>query len=445
MTGDFGRALPRLDVPPPGPASRAFAERLAAVESRNVTFLAEDWPIFWSEAEGSNVRDVDGNVYIDVTSAFGVAFLGHRPHALVSALEHEALIHGMGDIHPPARKLELLERLASIAPFAGAKTVLANTGSEAVETALKTASVATGRPGLLAFEGGYHGLTMGSLSVTERAHFRAPFSPQSYEGVHFLPFPAFGREPSAAEVLHLAERAFETGGPNGDPIGALIIEPVQARGGARLAEPGFMAALSELAHRNGVLVIADEIFSGLGRCGAWFASERVGLVPDVVCVGKTLGAGLPISACIARPEVMDAWPASTGEAIHTSTFLGHPLACGAGLRALGAIDEDRLDERAETAGHHLMTALGEALGTHPFVREIRGLGLLLGIELRGGADGAGAGMGVAVARRLLQRGIIAQPAGDRGEVLELTPPVVITTEQCAYTVDAIREVLGELV
>lgn len=444
MPGDFGEALPRLDVPPPGPTSRAFAERLRAVESRNVTYVADDWPVFWSEAEGANVRDVDGNVYIDVTSAFGVAFLGHKPPALVAALEHESLIHGMGDIHPPTRKLELLERLASIAPFPGAKTVLANTGSEAVEAALKTAYVATGRPGVLAFEGGYHGLTMGSLAVTERAHFRAPFAVQSYEGVHFLPFPAAGREPRPDEVLRQARDVFERGAPKGAPVGAVIVEPVQARGGARLAERGFMAALSSLAHEHGALVIADEIFTGLGRCGAWFASELVGLTPDIVCVGKTLGAGLPISACMAKSEVMDAWPESSGEAIHTSTFLGHPLACGAGVRALDAIADGRLAARAEEAGARLAKWLEDEVGDHPLVREIRGLGLLLGIELIRSDGTPGAGMGARVARGLLRRGIIALPAGDVGDVLELSPPVTITTEQCAYTVRAIREVLEEL-
>ena len=152
---DFGQQLPELRTPPPGPRSRASAERLAEVESRNVTYVADDWPVFWADALGSNVRDVDGNVFLDLTSAFGVAFLGHRPPVLEAALREETLVHGMGDIHPPQRKLELLERLASIAPFDEAKTILANTGSEAVEAALKTASLATGRPGVIAFEGGY--------------------------------------------------------------------------------------------------------------------------------------------------------------------------------------------------------------------------------------------------------------------------------------------------
>jgi 4-aminobutyrate aminotransferase-like enzyme len=168
----LGALLPRLPVRPPGPASRALAERLRAVESRNVTFLSEDWPIFWEEAAGSNVRDADGNVYVDLTGGFGVALLGHSHPAVVEAVRSQVgrLIHAMGDVHPPALKVELLEALASICPWEGARGVLASTGSEAVEIGLKTAQLATGRAGVLAFEGAYHGLTLGSLAATSRQH-----------------------------------------------------------------------------------------------------------------------------------------------------------------------------------------------------------------------------------------------------------------------------------
>lgn len=441
MTTSFGQALPDIASVPPGPESLRLAERLAEVESRNVTFLADDWPVFWADARGSNVRDVDGNVYIDLTSAFGVAFLGHRPEVLVEAMAEETLIHGMGDIHPPARKVELLARLAEVAPFESAKTLLANTGSEAVEAALKTAWIASGKPGVIAFEGGYHGLTLGSLAMTERAHFRAPFAGQAYAGVSFLPFP--GPE-NATDVLSRARAALERGAPNGDPIGSIIVEPVQARGGARVPPPGFMDDLSTLAHEYGALVIADEIFTGLGRCGAWFASTRVGLSPDIVTVGKTLGAGLPISACIAPAAIMDAWPESSGEAIHTSTFLGHPLACGAGIRALEAIETGGLAAEAERVGEGIAQSLRDALTGLPGVREVRGLGLLLGIAFERPDGTPFAGHGARVARALLRRGLIALPAGDQGEVLELSPPVSITTEQVAYAVQAIRDVVEEL-
>ncbi len=439
MQEPFGRQRPKLVTEPPGPESRRAAERLARVESRNVTYLADDWPVFWEKAVGSNVRDVDGNVFLDLTSAFGVAFLGHRPPALDEALAEEPLIHGMGDVHPPRRKVDLLERISEIAPFENAKTLLANTGSEAVEGALKTTGLASGRPGIVAFQGGYHGLTLGSLAVTERAHFRGPFVDRAYDGVTFLPFP--DRDPSA--VLERLESVLREGAPNGDPIGTVLVEPVQARGGVRRAPDGVMAELSSLARKAGALVIADEIYTGLGRCGAWFASSLVGLRPDVVCIGKTLGAGLPISACVASGEIMDAWPPSEGEAVHTSTFLGHPLACGAAVRALDVIEREGLADRSAEIGASLLGALRAGLRDQPHVREVRGLGLLIGIDLSG-STGVGDGMGVLAAEALLARGVIALPAGDRGEVLELSPPVTITTNQIDFALEAIIGVVQEL-
>ncbi|MDT8368915.1 MAG: aminotransferase class III-fold pyridoxal phosphate-dependent enzyme, partial [Longimicrobiales bacterium] len=184
----FGERLPDLRVPPPGPRSRELLARLSAVESRNVTWQDPEgraaWPIVWSEAKGANVRDADGNTCLDLTAAFGVALAGHRPRAVEAAVMEQAgrLVHGMGDVHPPDAKVHLLEALAALLPWEGARATLATSGSEAVEIALKTAELATadaahptGRPGIIAFEGGYHGLTLGSLAATHREAFRAPF------------------------------------------------------------------------------------------------------------------------------------------------------------------------------------------------------------------------------------------------------------------------------
>jgi 4-aminobutyrate aminotransferase/(S)-3-amino-2-methylpropionate transaminase len=223
----LGPLLPDLPVTPPGPASRALAERLRAVESRNVTHLTNEWPVFWEEARGCNVRDADGNVYLDLTGAFGVALLGHGHPGVVEAARAQAqcLIHGMGDVHPPGIKVRLMERLAALAPWPQARTVLSSTGSEAVETALKTAQVATGRPGVLAFHGSYHGLTLGALATTDRDHFRVPFGKRLYGGVAFAPFPDPLRNGKDAAQISL-DRVTELlalGAPNGDPIGAVVI------------------------------------------------------------------------------------------------------------------------------------------------------------------------------------------------------------------------------
>ena len=400
-----------------------MAERLARVESRNVTYLSDDWPVFWEEASGANVRDVDGNVYVDLTSAFGVALLGHGSAPLLHALGAQThLVHGMGDVHPPAVKLELLERLAAAAPWPETRIVLSGSGSEAVETALKTAGLASDRPGILAFEGGYHGLTLGSLSVTERPHFRRPFAHRAYGG-----------------------RLLDQGAPNGDPIGTVVVEPVQARGGARVPPAGYMAELSGLARERDVLVVADEIFTGMGRCGAIFASHLVGLDPDVICVGKALGGGMPISACLAPAHVMDAWPASGGEAIHTSTFLGHPLACAAAVGVLDEIESGAVPARARRLGDVLRRRLQERVGGRPGVAEVRGLGLLLGIELvEVGGSAPRVGAGAVVARHALSEGLILLPAGDEGHVVELAPPVTLSEEQLDHVVLVLGEVLEEV-
>ncbi|HSG46780.1 MAG TPA: aspartate aminotransferase family protein [Longimicrobiales bacterium] len=440
---EFGDLLPQVTVPPPGPASRALAERLRGVESRNVTFLGPGFPVFWEEAKGANVRDADGNVYLDLTAAFGVALLGHRDPAVEAAATAQSrrLVHGMGDVHPPAVKVAFLERLAaaveagSQGSLAEPRAVLATSGSEAVEVALKTAHLATGRPGVVAFRGGYHGLTLGALSATARPYFRAPFRDRVPGNVAWAPYPVREEEVSAALALVEGWLAL---GIEGTRVGAVVVEPVQARGGVRIPAPGFGERLSALSREYGTILVADEIYTGLGRCGALLASERVGLSPEVVCLGKVLGGGLPLSACVGTRQVMDAWPASPGEALHTSTFLGHPVACAAGMAVLERV-RDGVPERARALGGRLLQGLREALQGVEGVREVRGMGLLLGIELA-------PGQGASVAAEALGGGILLLPAGDEGEVVELSPPLTLTIQQETAAVQgvarAVRTVLA---
>ncbi len=457
---EFGDWLPQMNVRPPGPKSLALAERLAAVESRNITWLGDDFPVFWTEASGANIRDADDNVYIDLTAAFGVALWGHRNPWIVGAIQAQAdrLVHGMGDVHPPRGKLQLLESLARLMPWARARCTLASTGSEAVEIALKTAHLKTGKSGVIAFKGGYHGLTAGALATTARPYFREPFQATLNPGVAWLPYPhAHGDDglPRVDEEAVLAElrRLIREGVPQAGseppgatiPVGAIIIEAVQARGGVHVLSSTFARELTAAAQEAGVVLIVDEIFTGLGRCGAMLASSRVGLLPDVVCVGKVLGGGLPLSACVGSSDVMDAWPESPGEALHTSTFLGHPLACAAGTAVLAEVNAG-LCEHAEEVGDQLRAALSAALEGEPGVSAVRGLGLLLGFTMIDDAGVAVPGAGFEVAKAALRRGLILLPAGDAGEVVELSPPVVLTDVQIAFSVEAlvasVREVRG---
>lgn len=396
----FGSSPPAV-ASPPGERARAWIDRLAASESpaftarrarrHELTGAPQD-PIVWARARGSNVEDVDGNVYVDLTSGFGACAIGHAHPDVVAAVQRqsERLIHALGDVHPSDVKIALLERLCALAPW-DARAILSTNGSDAVESALKTAAIATGRPGVIAFEGGYHGLSFGALAVCGyREGFRAPFAAQLNPHVRFAPWPDLD---AVREQL--------------DPsIGAILVEPIQGRGGIRVPPPGFLAELGELAHAHGALLIADEILTGLGRCGTRWAS---GDVADILCVGKALGAGLPISACLARAEVMRAWGDPGGEAIHTGTFFGNPLACAAALASLDVLDG--LHDRAARLGDDLATRLRE-LGFR-----VDGRGLLLGVRFDENV--------LPLVHRLLCRGYLTLPAGHDAHTLELLPALTI--------------------
>jgi len=432
----FGESLPRVEGTPPGPASRSLAARLKLVESRNVTHLAPDWPVFWEEARGANVRDADGNVFLDLTGAFGVSLLGHAHPRVLEAIHAQAsrLVHGMGDVHPPRIKLDLLEKLATLAPWSDTRSVLSSTGSEAVETALKTAALASGRGGILAFQGGYHGLTLGSLATTHRSLFRDPFRDRIFAEVSFAPFPDVAAGDRGIDEMETVTRILAERAAAGSPIGTVIVEPVQGRAGVRVPPPGFLAALARAARHQDMVIVADEVFTGMGRCGDVLASHAMGLDPDIVCLGKALGGGLPVSACVARADVMDAWPESTGEAIHTSTFLGHPLSAAAALAVLDVLREEDVPARAAELGSVILADLRETLSDSGV--RIRGRGLMIGIDFTPAVEEERLpGIGSRLARAALAEGILVLPAGERGEVVELTPPVCLTLDQERYAVE----------
>lgn len=408
----------------PGSGVRGrWAARLSRVESRNLTFLTR-LPPFWTHASGAEVRDESGNTYLDLSGAFGVAFAGHRHPRVLKRIREQTgrLVHGMGDVHPPAVKVEFLEALAARLPWPSSRTILGLSGSDAVEAALKTACLVTGKPGVVAFERSYHGLTLGALAVTHREHFRRPFTRRLADHVRFVPFP--DSPTGARRALAMVSELLAGGTPL--PFGAVIVEPVQGRGGVRVPPRGFLAELRRRTRAGGALLIADEIFTGMGRTGVLFASEHDDTVPDLICLGKSLGGGMPLSACCGPAAVMDAWPPSSGEAVHTSTFLGHPLSCAAGVGFLEALDADGLVGRASRLGAHALAYLKTNLQGCDEVVEVRGRGLMLGVELR---NQGGPGAALEVAARLLEEGLIVLPAGEEGDVVELTPPATLATEE----------------
>jgi 4-aminobutyrate aminotransferase-like enzyme len=416
---------PALLTSLPGPRSHALARRLAACESRNVTAL-EPGPIFWERAHGANVWDADGNRFIDLTAGFGVASVGHAHPRVVAAVaeQSERLLHGLGDVHPSSVKVELLEALVRRYPGGvAARGVLGSSGSDAVEAALKTVLLATGRAGVVAFEGAYHGLALGALDATWRGDFRDPFAARLPQTT------AFARFGDAADALRAA-RACRA------PVGAVLVEPVQGRGGERIPPSGFLAELRALCDAEGWLLVADEVYTGFGRTGRWFACEHEGVIPDLLCVGKGLAAGMPISACLGRLEVMEAWPLSRGEALHTQTFLGHPPGCAAALAVIAAIEEEKLVERAAETGARALRHLRRRLSGVSGIAEVRGLGLLLAVECK---DGLRAARACADA---LRRGVIVLTSGESGRVLSITPPLSIEPEALELALDLLAEALA---
>ena len=432
--------------------SSGILAQLRAYESRNIVQIDEDgsWPIVWDRAQGMHVWDADGRRYLDATSAFGVAAAGHANKKVVRAGRKQMghLLHAMGDVHPHAGKALLARRLSELTfgdpdlegrptGFGTGKTIFCNSGFEAVEAALKTACLATGKPDVMAFEGAYHGLGYGTLNTTHRDHFKAPFLSQLKGFAHFVPFPESDSQAKTSlerirDLIH--EQA----------IGAVLFEPIQARAGLRIPPDWFLLALRKLTSEAGILLVADEIYTGFGRTGAWFACQKAGVQPDIYCIGKALTGGFPMSACVGRAELMDAaWPRSTGEAIHTSTFLGHPVGCAMALAQIEELAQRQLLARCQTLGDFALGDLRRVAKQFPSIIDVRGKGLMIGIEFALGIDGEVA-FGVQVMKELLTEGWIVLPEGQRANVVAFTPPLIITRPQIKSFSSSLARVLEAL-
>jgi len=428
----------RIRTKPPGPKSRELTRRLQEVECREVTFVGPNAPIFLAGGTGANLVDVDDNVYVDLTAAFAVASVGHSDLSVVGAVvrQAETLLHGMGDVYPTTGKVELAEALCDVAPGNRPKRVIfAASGAEAVEAALKTAMVASGKPGVVAFDGAYHGLTYGALALTDGDHFRKPFLAQLGGFVRRAPFPR-----GDAAGLQRVEEILD--GPAGVEVGSVIVEPILGRGGTIPAPDGWLAGLRALCERKGLILILDEIFTGFGRTGRWFACEHAEVVPDLLCVGKGMAGGFPIAACIGSAELMDRWPASTGEAVHTSTFIGNPTGCAAALACIEQIRQLRLVERAAKLGERLAPMLDDVRrASRGRIGDVRGRGLMWGLECVDAAGEPDARFAQQVVAGALERGVIVLTGGLRSNIIQINPPLVISDEQLAFGVRAIREAI----
>jgi 4-aminobutyrate aminotransferase-like enzyme len=356
------------------------------------------------------------------------------------------LLHAMGDVHPHALKARLARELSRLTferwtrrrgaatSVETGKVIFGCSGFEAVEAALKTARLATGKPGVLAFRGGYHGVGYGALNATERSHFREPFRDQLREFGRFVDFPEADGDGQGQKKW---EAALEAAAAPGD-IGAVIVEPMQARGGIRIPPTWFLPCLRQWADQRGILLIFDEIYTGFGRTGAWFACEHSGVIPDLICLGKALTGGFPLSACVGRARVMDAWPPAMGEAIHTSTYLGHPVGCAMALAQISELRRLALPQWAARLEKVLESGLKSLQAQFPDrVSRVSVVGLMGGIAWRLPEGGPDTGLSVGIMQEVLRRGILLLPEGEHSEVTGITPPLTITEAELAR---AFREI-----
>ena len=416
---------------------------LRKYESQNVTFIDPQggWPMVWDRAKGVHVWDADGKKYLDLTAAFGVAAAGHANPRVVKAGQKQMarLLHAMGDVHPHELKARLARKLSRITferwckagTHCQAKSIFCNSGFEAVEAALKTAMLATRKHGIIAFEGAYHGLGYGALNATHRKHFTEFFRKQLGGFGHFVPFPTEESSPDSLETQIQSILQVED-------IGAILVEPIQVRGGINVPPKTFLPMLRRLCDRNGVILILDEIYTGFGRTGKWFACEHSAVVPDIICLGKSLTGGFPLSACVGRADLMDAaWPLSTGEAIHTSTYLGHPVGCAMALAQIEEIRRLKLVEQSAPLGKFLMKLLQSEISDLKFQTSVRGLGLLVGLELRRVNGSPATEETLGMIKKMLHAGSILLPEGEHSNVISFTPPLTITEAQLRFAVGAL--------
>ena len=402
--------------------------------------LATAHPIFPARAKGARMWDVDGAEYIDFTGGIGVMNIGHANERVADAVQAqlERFSHTSAQVAMYEPYVRLAERLNALAPGERAKkTLLLTTGVEAVENAVKIARAATGRSGVIAFSGSFHGRTLLGLSLTGKVRpYKQNFGPFA-PGVHHTPYPYALRGWSTADALRSLEDMFASRVAP-EQVAAVLIEPVLGEGGFVPAPFEFLRALREVTERHGILLIADEIQSGFGRTGTFFAIEHSGVVPDLITVAKSLAGGLPLSGVIGRADIMDApEPGGLG-----GTYGGNPLACAAALAVLDVFDDERLLERAQRLGEALFTRFEALKAKHPCIAEVRGLGAMVAVELiTAGEHGLrrGAELTQRVISHARRRGLLLLKAGQDGNVLRVLVPLTVEADELDRAFDILAE------
>jgi len=424
--------------------SQALIERDQATVAGTIYRYTD---IAFQRGEGVYLYDFEGREYLDFVAGIATMNVGHCHPAVVEAINEQArtLIHGACHVGYMEPYVEMLEALRAVAPgdLKNGRGILVNSGSEALETGIKLARYVTNRSMLIAFTDSFHGRSMGVLALTASNSLFRQRLPGLLTGVHHTPYPYCYRCPLNHEspencglaCLNLVEKALQTVVPPQDLAG-IVVEPIAGEGGYIVPPDGFLQGLREICDRHGALLIADEVQTGLGRTGKMFAVEHWDVVPDVICLAKALGGGLPLGAMLARAELADAWP----PAAQGTTFGGNPVACRAGLATLRIIQEDNLMVHAAEVGGYIQSRFRKAQKELPIIGDVRGKGLMVGAELIN-ADGSPAGE---VVKKLIKesraRGIVLTKCG--ASTVRFAPPLIITHEQVRKGVDVILEILS---
>jgi 4-aminobutyrate aminotransferase len=437
--------LPSILGSLPGPRARAVIERDKEFISPSYT---RPYPLVVARGEGAMVEDVDGNRFLDFNAGIAVVATGHCHPRVVEAIQKQAarLIHMSGTDFYYEEMVALAQKLSAIAPGEIPRRVsFANSGAEAVEGAIKLARYATGRDKVIAFFGGFHGRTLGALALTaSKAVQRRGFGPLPGGVVH-APYPycyrcPFGKQPDSCAVEcvgHIENTLLKTIAPP-EETAAIVVEPVQGEGGYIVPPRKFFDELTRVARQNGILLIFDEVQSGMGRTGRMWAAEHFDAVPDVMALAKGIASGMPLGATVARADLMT-WPPGA----HASTFGGNPVSCAAALVTIALLEEE-LVNHAALKGAYLMDRLREWPQRFPIVGEVRGLGLMIGIELVRDQDTREKAPESRnqVLHRAFERGLLVLGAGEN--TIRLSPPLVVSRDQCDFALDTLEACIREV-
>ena len=436
---------PLIKTTLPGPKAKALIDRDAKAVSPSYT---RGYPLVMARGEGAVVEDVDGNLFLDCAAGIAVNSTGHAHPDVVKAITDQAqkFLHMSGTDFYYEPQVRLAEEIASIVPIqGGVKSFFANSGTEANEAAIKLSRYHSKRPFLIAFLGSFHGRSLGSLSLTaSRAVQRKGFGPTA-PGVFHTPFADCYRcplglktESCEAECLNFLEEQILIHLVAPEEVAAIVVEPIQGEGGYLVPPATFHQRLMKIADKHGILLIVDEVQSGMGRTGKMFASEHFGLEPDIMSIAKGIASGLPLGVTAARADVMDWTPGA-----HASTFGGNPVSCAAALATIKLL-KDSLIKNAATVGEHLMAGLRELQTRHPLIGDVRGKGLMIGIEFvrnRQTKERATTERD-AIVDRMFAKGVLVLGAGRNA--VRLSPPLVLTKDQANACLKAMDEAIGEI-